>query len=100
MIGIAGNFYLFLLGFLLFSIPHALIYPITTFMALESGGKNSIITSTYIFQTSSGLAEFISPLAAIPIITLYSFSWVFLLMMPFSIAGLVLSLAGEVKQTC
>lgn len=92
LIGIAGSFYLFFLGFLLFSIPHALIYPITTFMALESGGKDSIITSTYIFQTSSGVAEFISPLAAIPIITLYNFSWVFLLMTPFSIAGLLLCL--------
>ena len=91
IIGSADNFTVFLLGFMLFSVPHALIYPITTFMALESGGKDAIITSTYIFATSLGIAEFISPLAAIPIIALYSFSWVFLAMAPISLIALVLS---------
>jgi MFS transporter, DHA1 family, multidrug resistance protein len=92
VIGTSGSFSLFLFGFFLFSVPHALIYPITTFMALESGGKDSVITSTYIFQTSSGVSEFISPLIAVPIITLYSFSWVFIAMAPLSLAGLLVSL--------
>lgn len=92
IIGYAVSFPLFLLGFLLFSVPHALIYPITTFSALESGGREAMITTTYIFQTSSGVAEFISPLVAVPIISLYSFSWVFLAMVPIALGGLLLSL--------
>ena len=92
IIGSATNFSIFLLGFMLFSIPHALVYPITTFMALESAGKEAIITSTYIFATSSGIAEFISPLAAVPIIALYNLSTVFLVMAPIAFAATLLSI--------
>jgi predicted MFS family arabinose efflux permease len=99
IIGSAGSFSLFLVGFILFSIPHALIYPITTFMALESGGKESVLSSTYIFATSSGIAEFISPLAAVPIIALYNFSWVFLAMAPISLVALFLSAILTTQKT-
>ena len=85
-------FLLFLLGFILFSIPHALIFPITTFMAIESAGMEALISSTYIFATSSGIAEFISPLLAVPIIAIYNFSAVFLSMAPVAVVGVILTL--------
>ncbi len=91
LIGSANSFPLFLLGFMLFSVPQALVYPITTFMALESAGRDAIISSTYIFATSSGIAEFISPLAAVPIIALYNYSTVFLVMAPLAVVALVFS---------
>jgi MFS family permease len=86
----ANTFSLFLFGFFIFAIPHALVYPITTFMALESAGKEAIISSTYIFATSSGIAEFISPLAAVSIIILYNFSFLYLVMTPIALVGLVM----------
>lgn len=91
LIGTATNLPLFLAGFLLFSVPHALIYPTTTFMALETGGKDSVIGTTYLFATSSGIAEFFSPLVAVLIIGLYNLSDVFLLMTPIAIAGIILA---------
>lgn len=92
-IGASPSVYLFIFGFLLFSIPHALIYPATTFLALDSGGSDSLISSTYLFATSSGVAEFFSPIIAVVIIGMYGFSSVFFLMSPIAIAGVVLSIA-------
>jgi predicted MFS family arabinose efflux permease len=86
----SNGFPLFLLGFILFSVPHGLIFPITTFMALETAGTDAIISSTYIFATSSGVAEFVSPLVAVPIIALYDFSTLFLIMTSIAVAGLIL----------
>ena len=85
----ANNLSLFLLGFILFSIPHALVFPITTYMALESAGKEAIISSTYIFATSSGFAEFISPLIALSIILSYSYSTLFLVMSPIALLAMI-----------
>ncbi len=93
LIGVANNFQLFLTGFLLFSIPHALIYPSTTFKGLEAGGDKSIISSTVVLTTSSGFAEFISPLLAIPVITLYNLSAIFLIMSIFAFIAVVFSFA-------
>lgn len=92
LIGLTNNIYLFLAGFLIFSIPHALIYPVTTYLALDSAGSGALISSTYIFATSSGVAEFISPLAAVPIIALYGFSSVFLFLVPIAAIGLIVSM--------
>lgn len=92
IMGSADTFLVFLIGILLFSLPDGLIYPITTFMALESGGKESVIASTYIFATSSGIANLISPLAVIQIIALSGFSWAFLGMAPISIVALILAI--------
>ncbi len=85
----ATSFLIFLIGFLLFAVPHALIYPTTTFMALEAGGNESIISSTYIFATSSGIAEFFAPLIAVPIIALYSLSSLFLVMAPLAFFAMI-----------
>ncbi len=92
LIGLANNQYLLLAGFLLFSVPHALIYPITTYLALDSAGPDALISSTYIFSTSSGIAEFLSPLAAVPIIAVYGFSALFFALTPIAVIGLFLSI--------
>ena len=92
LIGIANAFALFLLGFLLFSVPHAFIYPSTLFKALQANSDESVISSTYVYTTSSGVAEFISPLLALPIIALYDFSAIFLIMSTLAFIGLVFSL--------
>ena len=91
LIGVAENFPLFLLGFLLFSVPHALIYPSTMFKGLEAGGDKSIISSAVVITTSSGFAEFISPLLAILVITLYNLSAIFLIMSMFAFIAVVFS---------
>jgi MFS family permease len=93
LIGFSNGLYLFLAGFLLFSVPHALIYPVTTYLALDSAGPDALISSTYIFATSSGVAEFISPLAAVPIITFYGFSALFFVLAPIAVIGLIISMA-------
>jgi hypothetical protein len=89
LIGTSTSFVMFLSGFLLFAVPHALIYPTTTFLALEAGGNDSIISSTYIFATSSGIAEFFAPLIAVPIIALYSLSSLFLVMAPLAFFAMI-----------
>lgn len=100
LVGASENLSLYLVGFLLFSIPHALIYPATTFMALESGGRDSLISSSYLFATSSGVAEFLSPLIAVPIIALYNISGAFLIMVPIAGCGMIFSLVlGEVGSS-
>ena len=83
---------LLFLGFILFSIAHALVFPITTYMALESAGKEAIISSTYIFATSSGFAEFISPLIALSIILSHSYSTLFLVMSPIALLAMLLAI--------
>lgn len=93
LIGVANNFYIFLLGFLLFSVPHALIYPVTTYLALDSAGRDALISSTYIFATSSGVAEFISPLTAVPVIAVYGFSALFFSLAPIAVIGLIVAIA-------
>lgn len=93
LIGLTNNLYLFIAGFLFFSVPHALIYPISTYLALDSAGPDGLISSTYIFATSSGIAEFLSPLAAVQIIAVYGFSPLFLVLVPIAVVGLLLSTA-------
>lgn len=93
LIGITNDEYLFVVGFLAFSIPHALIYPITTYLALDSAGPDGLISSTYIFATSSGIAEFLSPLAAVPLIHSYGFSTLFIVLAPIAVIGLIFSMA-------
>lgn len=95
LIGLANSIYLLLIGFLLFSLPHAVIYPITTYLALESAGQDGLISSTYIFSTSSGIAEFISPLVVIPLITAYGLSTIFSSLAPLAIVGLIIAMLSQ-----
>lgn len=80
LIGAAKSFPLFLFGFLLYGVPHALVYPSMTFVALETGGAEGVVSTSYLFATSSGVAEFVAPLAAVPIIIRYGLGSVFILM--------------------
>lgn len=96
-IGSANNFAMLLAGFLLFSVPHALIFPTTTFKALEISGEEGLLSTTYLFATSSGIAEFLSPLAAVPIIAFYNFSSLFLLMSVLPMVALIGTLIPREK---
>jgi len=93
LIGTASTFLFFLIGFLIFSIPHALIYPSVTFLALQSGGSEGLLSTTYLFATSSGVAEFLAPLIAVPIIVAFSLSSLFVLFAPVAIIGFLLALS-------
>jgi MFS family permease len=93
VLGFCTNVYFLLFAFLLFGVPHALIYPTTAYLALESGGEDGVISATYLFATSSGVAEFISPLMAVPIIALSSLSSMFFITSLIPLVGLIFSLS-------
>lgn len=52
---------LFFAGMLLFSIPHATIYPWTLYNVFQSSDRDKLVQLNYIFSLSSGIPEFISP---------------------------------------
>ncbi|MCL4519547.1 MAG: MFS transporter [Thaumarchaeota archaeon] len=100
LIGTTSSFALFLAGFLLFGVPHALVYPSMTFVALEMGGLEGAVSTSYLFSTSSGIAEFIAPLTAVPIVALYGLQSVFLVMiiMPLVGLGILLTMSGDLTH--
>lgn len=66
-LGLATSWPLFVLGLLLFSLPHAYVFPIANYYALEAA-KDDVMNASYAFQASSALAEFVSPAAAVLLI--------------------------------
>ncbi|MDG6903068.1 MAG: MFS transporter [Nitrososphaerota archaeon] len=64
LLGFAPTWEYFVLGMLLFSVPHAFVFPIANFRAFRNSGGD-VINASYVFQGSSAAAEFISPAAAL-----------------------------------
>jgi hypothetical protein len=62
-LGLSPTWQFFVVGMLMFSLPHAYIFPITNYYALASSGD--VMNASYAFQASSAAAEFITPAAAV-----------------------------------
>lgn len=77
-LGLAPSWQVFVLGMLCFSIPHAMIFPITSYLAFSSVGEGEVLNSSYAFQASSGVAELLTPAAAVVLIPLTGLQAVFL----------------------
>ena len=90
IVSTTNDFALFVIGFLVFGIPHALVYPTMTFVALELGRSEDAVSTSYLFSTSSGIAEFIAPLTAVPIVAQYGLQSIFLVMIAMPLIGLSL----------
>ena len=66
-VGLAPSWPYFVAGMLLFSVPHAFVFPIANYFALSSAGED-VMNASYAFQASSAVAEFITPAAAVLIL--------------------------------
>lgn len=98
LIGTAPTLLLFTTGMMIFSIPHALIFPITNFYALKSVGEDLVMNASYLFQTSSGIAEFVSPSIAGIAVVLYGISNLFIIMSPIAFIALFWALASRFQD--
>ncbi len=67
-ITLAPSWPVFVAGMLLFSVPHAMVFPVANFLAFRSVETPDIINTSYAFQASSGGAEVLSPLLAVALI--------------------------------
>jgi MFS family permease len=84
--------YLFIAGLLIFSIPHATIYPWTLYNVFQTSDKGRIIQSSYIFALSSGISEFISPPMTSLSIYLFGSAYGIAISIPFSLLALIIAL--------
>ncbi|MDG6909607.1 MAG: MFS transporter [Nitrososphaerota archaeon] len=67
MLGLAPTWQYFVAGMLLFSVPHAFVFPISNYHALSYAGGD-VMNASYAFQASSAAAEFVTPAAAVLLI--------------------------------
>ncbi len=81
----APSLAVFVAGMLSFAVPHALILPETKYRALTSVDGEVIMNASYAFQASSGLAEFVTPAAAVGIIFYAGISNLFASMFPLAV---------------
>lgn len=93
VVGIAPTWPLFVLGMLLFSLPHAYVFPIANYYALASSGDD-LMNASYAFQASSALAEFVTPLAAVLVIPFIGVQGLFFAGSVLAL-GVVLSVVGR-----
>jgi hypothetical protein len=77
-LGLATSWPLFVVGVLLFSIPHAYVFPIANYYALEAA-REDVMNASYAFQASSAVAEFITPAAAVLLVPWVGVQGLFLL---------------------
>jgi hypothetical protein len=63
---------------LLFSIPHAMVFPVANFLAFRSVEPGEVVNASYAFQASSGVAEILSPALAVVLIPFVGVGGVFL----------------------
>ena len=77
-LGLAPSWPIFVLGMVLFSLPHAMIYPIASFLAFRSVDESDVVNASYAFQASSGVAELLSPAAAVVLIPSIGVQGIFL----------------------
>ena len=98
LIGSAPTSLLFIAGMMIFSIPHALIFPVTNFYALKSVSQDLVMNASYVFQTSSGIVEFVSPSIAGIAVALYGISNLFLIMSPIAFIALFWAIASRFQD--
>ncbi|MDG6929556.1 MAG: hypothetical protein JRN29_05930 [Nitrososphaerota archaeon] len=98
LMGFSGSASLFVLGMLLFSVPHALLYPWTLFNALQAAGKDNALAAGYAFATSSGVGEFLAPSMAAFVIAFYGLRLLFPVMTAVALLALVWALAFFVRD--
>ncbi len=92
--GLASTWPLFVVGMVLFSLPHAMIYPIASYFAFSSVKKPDVVNASYAFQASSGVAELLAPAAAVVLIPSVGVQGVFLLGAVLAAAALVAAATG------
>ncbi|MDG6988098.1 MAG: MFS transporter [Nitrososphaerota archaeon] len=78
-LGLASAWPLFVFGMVLFSLPHAMVYPISSYFAFSSVNEADVVNASYAFQASSGVAELLAPAAAVLLIPSVGVQGVFLL---------------------
>lgn len=86
-VALATSWPVFVVGMVLFSLPHAFVFPITSFYAFSSAKEEGVMNASYAFQASSGAAELLSPAAAVFLVAAGGLSSLFL-------AGSVLAAAA------
>lgn len=64
-LGLAPSWPVFVVGMLIFSLPHAFVFPIANYFALASSEGDGVLHASYAFQASSGVAEFLAPAGAV-----------------------------------
>jgi len=79
------------IGLLLFSVPHALVYPTTLYQAMTS--SRSEIKANYVFSLSSGAAEVLSPILAGLVITGWGLEALYVVAVPLALASMIASYA-------
>jgi len=84
--------YLFIAGLLIFSIPHATIYPWTLYNVFQTSDKGKVIESSYIFSLSSGISEFISPPITSLSIYLLGSAYGIAISIPFSVIAMIIAI--------
>ncbi len=76
-LALAPSWPVFVAGMLLFSVPHAMVFPLTNFLAFRSVESGEVINASYAFQASSGAAEVLSPAMAVVLIPVAGLQGVF-----------------------
>ncbi|MGC8567002.1 MAG: MFS transporter [Caldisphaera sp.] len=84
-----GNLFLGIISLLIFSLPHAFIYPVSLYKAYKSLNENDLYIGNYIFSTSSGIAEFFSPVIASFAISTFSLNNLYLFFAPIAFLTLI-----------
>jgi len=79
------------IGLLLFSVPHALVYPTTLYQAMTS--SRSEVKANYVFSLSSGVAEVLSPMLAGLVITGWGLEALYVVAVPLALASMIASYA-------
>jgi hypothetical protein len=98
-LGLAPSWPFFVLGMVLFSLPHALVFPITTYVAFSSVRGAEVINASYVFQTSSGVAELLSPAMAVVLIPFVGVQGIFLVGALMAGSALAITALGRVSAT-
>ena len=91
-VALAPSWYVLVLGLALFSLPHALVPPVNYYHALKAVDGDTLMNASYAFQASSGVAELLVPATAVVVISAVGLSGLYLGMVPFAVAALVLVL--------
>ena len=94
-VALAPSWGVFVLGLALFSLPHALVLPVSYYHALEAVDPEITMNASYAFQTSSGAAELLVPAAAIALVPVVGLSGLYIGMVPFAVAALILVAVGS-----
>lgn len=78
ILGLAPTWWVFVLGMMLFSLPHAFVFPVASYYAFTSVGGGEVMNASYAFQASSGVAELVSPAAAVALVAFVGVPGLFL----------------------